>query len=215
LGKSICYPTASKFAETGILERDQELTKSSSASGAGHVLGSRYASSFIGVAAQSGAIASIEKDMATLQSSLGASKELQSLLDSPVYSKDAQLNAMQEIARKAGFHQLTINFLGVLTTNGRLGILPAILFAFFREMERRHGVVEAKVVSAFPLTESQQKNLIDNLSKSTGKSVRLDLQIDKSLLGGMVVTVGSRMVDDSIKTRLNQLKQAMLGSKAA
>lgn len=191
------------------------MTKSSSASGAGHVLGSRYASSLIEVAAQSGALAAIEKDLISLQNSLDDSKELQFLLNSPVYSKDMQMKAVQEIARKAGFHQLSINFLGVLAMNGRLAILPAILSAFFREMERRNGIVEAKVVSAFPLTESQQKNLMENLSKSTGKSIKLDLQIDKSLLGGLVVTVGSRMVDDSIKTRLNQLKQAMLGSKAA
>lgn len=191
------------------------MTKSSSASGAGHVLASRYATSLIEVANQSGSLDSIEKDMVSLQKALSESKDLNSLIGNPVYSKDQQLNAVQEIARKASFHQVTVNFLGVLANNGRLPALSKILVAFFAEMERRHGVEEAKVVSAFPLTESQQKTLADTLSKKTGKSIRLNLQLDKSLLGGMVVTVGSRMIDDSLKTRLSQLKLAMIGTKAA
>lgn len=191
------------------------MTKSSSASGAGHILATRYATSLIEVATQSGAIDSIEKDMVSLQKALSESQELNALIGNPVYSKEQQLNAVQDIARKAGFNQTTINFVGVLAQNGRLSALSGILAAFFAEMERRHGVVEAKVVSAFPLSESQQKDLVATLSKTTGKSIRLDLQIDKSLLGGMVVTVGSRMVDDSLKTRLSQLQAAMTDTKAA
>lgn len=191
------------------------MTKSSSASGAGHILSSRYATSFIDVAHQSGALASIEKDMVSLRVSLDASKDLKALLDSPVYSKEQQLSAVQSVARAAGYHQLTINFLSVLAMNGRLNALSSILSAFVAEMERRSGVVEAKVVSAFPLSEIQQKNLADTLSAKTGKAVKLALYLDKSLLGGLVVTVGSRMIDDSLKTRLSQLKQAMVGKKAA
>lgn len=191
------------------------MTKSSSVSGAGHVLGSRYATSVIRVADSAGALASVENDMASLRVALAESKDLNSLLGNPVYSKDQQLLAIQSIARKANFHQVTINFLGVLAHNNRLASLPIILNEFAREMERRHGVVEANVVSAFPLTETQQKNLVDTLSQKTGKSVRLNLEIDKSLLGGMVVTVGSRMIDDSLKTRLEQLKQTMVDKKVA
>lgn len=191
------------------------MTKSSSASGAGHVLASRYATSLIEVATQSGAIDSIEKDMVSLWKALSESQELNALIGNPVYSKDQQLNVVQGIARKASFHEATANFLSVLVMKGRLSILSSILAAFFAEMEKRHNVVEAKVVSAFPLSESQQKQLAETLSQKTGKAIRLDLQIDKSLLGGMVVTVGSRMIDDSLKTRLDQLKSAMVGTKAA
>jgi F-type H+-transporting ATPase subunit delta len=191
------------------------LTKSSSISGAGHVIGTRYATSVIRVADSAGALASVENDMASLRVALAESKDLNSLLGNPVYSKDQQLLVMQSIARKANFHQVTINFMGVLAQNNRLDSLPIILSEFAREMECRHGVVEASVVSAFPLTEIQQKNLVDTLSQKTGKSVRLNLEIDKSLLGGMVVTVGSRMIDDSLKTRLEQLKQTMVDKKVA
>lgn len=191
------------------------MTKSSSVSGAGHVIGTRYATSVIRVADSAGALASVENDMASLRVALAESKDLNSLLGNPVYSKDQQLLAMQSIARKANFHQVTINFMGVLAQNNRLASLPIILNEFAREMERRHGVVEASVVSAFPLTETQQKNLVDTLSQKTGKSVRLNLEIDKSLLGGMVVTFGSRMIDDSLKTRLEQLKQTMVDKKVA
>lgn len=191
------------------------MTKSSSNSGAGHVLASRYATSLIEVSTQSGVIDSVEKDMLSLWKALSESKDLNSLIGNPVYSKSQQLNAVREIAHKASFHQVTVNFLGVLTMNGRLSALSGVLMAFFAEMERRHGIMEAKVVSAFPLSESQQKNLAETLSRKTGKSIRLDLQLDKSLLGGMVVTIGSRMIDDSLKTRLVQLKQMMIGTKAA
>lgn len=191
------------------------MTKSSSASGAGHILATRYATSLIEVATQSGAIDSIEKDMVSLWKALSESAELNSLIGNPVYSKDQQLNAVQEIARKASFHQVTVNFLSVLAQNGRLSALSGILSAFFAEMEKSHNVMEAQVVSAFPLNDSQKQELVEVLSKQTGKTVRLALQIDKSLLGGMVVTVGSRMIDDSLKTRLSQLKLAMIGTKAA
>lgn len=137
------------------------------------------------------------------------------MIESPVYSKDHQLSAVQGLSRAAGYHQLTSNFLGVLVANGRLNALPSMIAAFVAEMERRNNVIEAKVVSAFPLTETQQKDLADTLSAKTGKAVKLALYLDKTLLGGMVVTIGSRMIDDSLKTRLAQLKQAMVGKKAA
>jgi len=191
------------------------LTKSSSAAGAGHILASRYASSLIEVATQSKSIDSVEKDLASLAKVLSESKDLNFLISSPVYSKDMQLKAVQDIARKGEFHKDTINFLGVLTMNGRLSSLHKIISAFFIEMEKIRGVLEAKIVSAFPLNETQQKNLIATLTQKTGKSIKLDLQIDKALLGGMVVTYGSRMIDDSLKTKLSQLKLAMIGSKAA
>lgn len=191
------------------------MTKSSSTSGAGHILSSRYATSLIEVAEQAGAIAFIEKDMQSLYATLTDSQELQAVLSSPVYKKEQQLAVVQEIAKKAGYHQLTANFLGVLALNGRLDALSGVLRAFFQEMARRHGVIEAKVVSAYPLSESQQGELVKTLSTKTGKSVRLDLRLDQSLLGGMVVTIGSRMIDDSLKTRLAQLKSAMIGNKAA
>ena len=191
------------------------MTKSSSKSGAGHLLGSRYANSVISVADSMGVLPSVQNDMGSLRLALVESKDLNSLLGNPVYSKGQQLAAIQSIARQAQFHQVTVNFLGVLAQNNRLSSLSVILDEFAREIERRQGIVEANVVSAFPLTEAQQKNLVDTLSKKTGNSVRLDLQIDKSLLGGMVVTVGSRMIDDSLKTRLFQLKLAMIETKAA
>lgn len=191
------------------------MTKSSSASGAGHILATRYATSLIEVATQSGAIDSIEKDMVSLWKALSESAELNALIGNPIYSKDQQLNAVQEIARKASFHAVTVNFLGVLAQNARLAALSAILMAFFAEMEKRHNVMEAQVVSAFPLSDSQKQDLVNTLSAKTGKSVRLALQIDKSLLGGLVVTIGSQMIDDSLKTRLSQLKLAMIGTKAA
>ena len=191
------------------------MTKSSSVSGAGHVLATRYANSLIEVASQAGAIASVEKDMASLQKALSESKELQVLLNNPVYSKEQQLNVIQDIARKASCHALTINFMGVLAHNGRLNALSNIMTAFFKEMERRHGIMEAQVVSACALTEAQQQTLAQTLSAKTSKKIKLSMTVDPTLLGGMVVTVGSKMIDDSIKTRLQQLKNEMIGSKAA
>lgn len=182
------------------------MTKSSSAA---HVIANRYATALIETAETAKALDSVEKDMAQLASMLAQSADLTSLIASPLYNREQQTLALQSLAKTAGFDQITINFIGVLAHNRRLSALAVIFKAFTAELSKRRGEVRAQVASAFPLTPEQERMLQDSLKKSLGFNVQLDLSVDRSLLGGMVVTVGSRMIDDSVKGKLERLKHIM------
>ncbi len=191
------------------------MTKSSSVSGAGYVLATRYAHSLIEVASQSSSLSAVENDMASLKSAVETSAEFLAFINNPVFSKQQKLATVQDMARRYAFHAMTVNFLSVLAQNGRLKALPQIIAAFSRAMENKKNIAVAQVVVAQALTDAQQSNLVSTLSAKTGKTVRLDVSIDTSLLGGMIVTVGSKMIDESLKTKLQQLKQDLTNPKAA
>lgn len=170
----------------------------------------RYAAAFLDLAAQANAVDKINSDMENIGVMMASSTDLRTLVDSPRLSRAAQGQALQALAAKAGFQQLTRNFLGVLAANRRVAELPGVLAAFRDELRRRRGEVVADVRSAFALTPAQTKNLQEQLSKSLGGAqVTLNVGVQKDLLGGMVVTVGSRMIDDSVKGKLERLRRAM------
>lgn len=188
------------------------MTQSSSVSGAGNMLANRYASSLIDVAVQAGVLEAVQKDMMSLEASLAQSNELQSLVMSPVYGSAQQMSAVNDIVRAARFQQVTSNFLGVLVRNRRLSALQVIIRAFYAEMAKRSGEVEAYVRTAYPLSAEQEQRLAQTLANKTGKTVRLFVTVEPELLGGMVVTCGSQMIDDSLKTKLSRLKNAMISN---
>ncbi|MCB1558227.1 MAG: F0F1 ATP synthase subunit delta [Alphaproteobacteria bacterium] len=188
------------------------MTNSSSVSGAGNVVATRYATSLIGAALQAGALEAVQSDLISLEKTLQQSQELAAFVDSPVFGADRQMAAMKDIAQKAKFHQITANFLCVLADNRRLNELQDTIGAFHREMSKRMGQVDAFVKSAHQLSPAQEKQLAEMLAQKTGKAVRLFVEIDQSLLGGLVVTVGSQMIDDSLKSKLSRLKQAMISN---
>jgi len=178
-------------------------------SSAAHQIASRYAAALLDTAKDAGALDSVEKDMTDLSAMLEGSADLQKLVSSPAFAEAQQLSAIQAIADKAAFNKLTTNFLQVLVNNGRLNALKIILTAFREEVSRRRGDITAKVATAFPLTDVQTKELQAQLKQALGSNVLLDMKVDKSLLGGMVVTVGSRQLDDSVKAKLAQLKRSL------
>ncbi len=182
-------------------------------SSAAHQIASRYAAAFIDTAQAANSLDSIEKDMIDLVAMLNASNDLQKLVTSPAYSIDQQIQAIGAIANASSFNSLTQNFLQVLAHNRRLNVLANIIAAFQEAMSSRRGEVKAKVETAIPLTENQQQELKAELKKSLGRDVVLDLKVDKSLLGGMVVTVGSKQIDDSVKTKLSALKKALTSNQ--
>ncbi len=181
-------------------------------SSAAHQIASRYAGALIDTAQQAGALDSVEKDMAELSAMLEASADLQKLISSPTFATTQQEEAVLAIAKAASFSKLTLNFLQVLSHNRRLPALKIILSAFREETSRRRGEVKATVRSAFALTPEQERSLQDELKKSLGFKVQLDASVDKSLLGGMVVTVGSKQIDDSVKSKLASLKKTLTSS---
>lgn len=188
------------------------MTQSSSVSGAGNMLANRYASALIDVAVQAGVLEAVQKDMMSLEASLTQSNELQSLVTSPVYGAAQQMAAVSDIARAARLQQVTTNFLGVLVQNRRLSALQSVIRAFYAEMAKRSGETEAYVRTAHPLSAEQEQRLAQTLANKTGKTVRLFVTVEPELLGGMVVTCGSQMIDDSLKTKLSRLKNAMISN---
>lgn len=175
----------------------------------------RYAAALIDMADKAKSIEIIEKDFDSLQAMIADSKDLQILIDNPLFNRTQQGAAMAALSSKARFNDLTNRFLGVLVQNRRLPMLPAVIRAAKAELTRRRGGVEAKVQTAFALSPDQTKALQKSLTDAMGSNVALNVEVNKDLIGGMIVTVGSRMVDDSVRRKLERLKRALSGSRAA
>ncbi len=169
----------------------------------------RYAEALFDLALESGALERAEADLQALAAAIGASADLRAMLKSPVYDADAKARAVAAIADKAGASPLTKNFLGVVAKNRRLFALEGVIAAFLRRLAAHRGEVSAEAVSAAPLNTDQSKRLRGEIERVVGKAVNLTVKVDPELLGGMVVKVGSTMIDSSLKTKLNRLKSVM------
>lgn len=169
----------------------------------------RYAAALLDLAEQAGAIPSVEADLKDLRAMIAGSGDLRRLLASPIVSRGKKREAVLALAAKAKFHQLTTAFLGVLADNRRLPETAAILNAAAAALAARRGEITAGVQTAFALSDAQTKALKESIGKALGSSVTLNVEIDRSLIGGMIVTVGSKMIDDSVRRKLERLGRAM------
>jgi F-type H+-transporting ATPase subunit delta len=151
----------------------------------------------------------IASDLRQLRAMLQASGDFLRLIRSPVLSRDQQAQAMRVIAERADLSPLVRDFLAVVARNRRLFALPPMIEAFLAKLAARRGEVTAEVVAAQPLSEAQLGVLNEQLRRSIGSRVSLDIHVDPGLIGGMIVKVGSRMVDGSIKSKLQRLQLAM------
>jgi F-type H+-transporting ATPase subunit delta len=142
---------------------------------------------------------------------LAGSADLRRLVLSPVISAENQAKALAAVLEKAGISGLTANFVKLIAKNRRLFAAGDMMKAFRALVARERGEVSADVASAHPLTREQMQLLSDTLRTSIGKNVRIDTRVDPNLLGGLVVKVGSRMIDSSLRTKLNNLKVVMKG----
>ncbi len=169
----------------------------------------RYAGSLHELAAEAGMVAEVEKDLARFEALLDGSEDLRRLVSSPVFSSEEQFKAVAAIADGAKIGGLTGNFLRVVAQNRRLFAIPGIIQAFREIAARARGEVVAEVTSAHDLTPDQQAELKAALRDVAGKDVTIALSVDPSLLGGLVVKLGSRQIDTSLKTKLASLKLAL------
>jgi F-type H+-transporting ATPase subunit delta len=169
----------------------------------------RYAGSLFDLAAQSNAVAEVERDLDRFEALLLGSDDLARLIKSPVFSSDEQLKAISAIADKAQIKGLVGNFLRVVATNRRLFAVPGMISAFRRIAAENRGEVAAEVTSAHALTPAQEAELKAVLKGVAGQDVSIAVTVDPSLLGGLVVKIGSRQIDTSLKTKLNSLKLAL------
>jgi F-type H+-transporting ATPase subunit delta len=169
----------------------------------------RYASALFELARDEKALDEVAGDLEAFSGLLAASEDLTRLVKSPIFSSEEQTRAIAAVLDKAGAGVLTANFIKVVASNRRLFAVPDMITSFRQMLAKERGEISATVTSAEPLSEAQVKALREALKDSMGKDVSLNQKVDASLIGGLVVQVGSRMVDTSLKTKLNALKFAM------
>lgn len=169
----------------------------------------RYASSLFELAREAGSIDAVGADLDRFQALLDESADLKRLVASPVFSADEQQRAISAIAAKAGIAGIVGNFLKVVAANRRLFALPGMIRAFRLIAAEHRGEVTAEVTSAHALTAAQEKELKSALKGVTGKDVAVNVTVDPTVLGGLIVKVGSRQIDTSLRTKLSTLKLAL------
>ena len=174
-------------------------------------LSGRNATALFDLAIDGNALDAVATSLATLKDALAQSDDLKTLVSSPMVTRKAAAAGIAGVAAALGLDKLTTSFLGVLAGNRRLAALPAIIRDFNALAAARRGEISARVTAAHPLSATQQKALAAKLKAGLGRDVALDITIDPAILGGLIVRVGSRMIDSSLKTRLDSLGQALKG----
>ncbi len=171
----------------------------------------RYASALFDLASENGTVTTVESDLEKIGLAIRESGDLGELIRNPEVSRKAAGKAIEAVADVLGLAPLTKNFLGVLAANRRLFALPEIIRAFASIAAAQRGESTAEVTSAHALTDQQVEELRQKLELREGRKVKVRTSVDPDLLGGLVVTIGSKRIDSSIRTRLNSLAQAMKG----
>lgn len=172
-------------------------------------IAARYAGAMFDLAAESGALQALEADVDALEAALAASADLREVIASPVLSREDQGRAIAAVAAKLNFSELTANTLALMATKRRLFTLPQLVQDLRARIAEAKGEVTAEVTSAVALTAEQAEALAQTLKATVGKTVKLNTTVDETLIGGLVVKVGSKMIDTSIRSKLNSLQNAM------
>jgi F-type H+-transporting ATPase subunit delta len=172
----------------------------------------RYASALFELADNAKSLDQVAQDLTAFRAMANESPELSRLLASPVIGREAQSKALLAILDAAGIKGLTRSFVGTVAANGRARDLIAMATAFLAELASRRGETTASVTSAVPLSSQQLQQLSDTLrSVLGGAKVSIDARVEPEILGGLVVKVGSRLFDSSIRSKLQRLQLAMKG----
>jgi F-type H+-transporting ATPase subunit delta len=174
-------------------------------------LSGRYATALFDLADRASVLDEVAGDLREIEKMSAESDDLRRMIRSPVVSRLEQSNAMQLLLSKAGASAFTKNFVGVVASNRRLFALADIIKDYLMVLAGRRGEKTAEVTSAKPLSDSQQADITKALQNSVGGKVSLKLMVSPELLGGIIVKIGSRMVDSSIQTKMQRLKIAMRG----
>ena len=174
-------------------------------------LSGRYALALFELARDNKQLDSVADSLAALKKALSESDDFRNLTTSPVIGREAAAKAVAALAASMGLDALTTKFLGVLAEARRLSQLPAAIRAFETLLSQHKGESRAEITSAHALSDEQVAALQKNLKTRVGRDVAVDTKVDPSILGGLVVKIGSQMIDSSIRTRLNTLAQAMKG----
>lgn len=171
----------------------------------------RYAVALFDLAEEQGKLADVERDLTAVRALLEEGSVFSDLVASPILGRSQQAEVMATVAKEAELGTLAANFLGVLTENRRLKTLATVIEDFFTLLASARGEVTAEVTSAQKLSDDQVEALRARLKAAVGSDVTFNTVVDPRLLGGLVVKVGSRMIDSSVKTKLQNLKTSMKG----
>lgn len=171
----------------------------------------RYAAALFDLAESGKALDATAKDLAALKKAVAESADLRALLTAPQISREDAGRAMSTLGGAMGVSALVQRFLGVLAENGRLGVLPDVIRQYDAMLAAHNGSSVAQVVSAHPLSADQADALKAKLKARTGQTMDLDVTVDPSILGGLVIRIGSEQIDSSVRTRLERLGQQMKG----
>ena len=195
-------------------DKDEEPLYVSSENASGEIVSTtgaagRYAEALFDLARDEGAADAVEGELKNLRTAINGSADLKDFLKSPVYDRADQLAAITAIAEKAGFSTITQNFLKLVASNQRLFALPSMISAYLAKAAEARGEVSASAISAAPMNDEQIKSIRMEIESMVGKAVNLETRVDPDLLGGLIVKVGSKMIDSSLRTKLNKLKTVM------
>ncbi|WP_334151433.1 F0F1 ATP synthase subunit delta [Hyphomicrobium sp.] len=171
----------------------------------------RYAAALFDLAKEQNKISEVEQDLVKFQQLYDMSPDLQRLVRSPVIAADDQVRALSRVLDMAGVGGLAKNFIGLVARNRRLFAAPDMVRAFRSLAAKARGEVTAEVISAHPLTEEQANALKAQLKETVGKDVTLAAKVDAALIGGLIVKLGSRMIDSSLRTKLSNLSLSLKG----
>jgi F-type H+-transporting ATPase subunit delta len=174
-------------------------------------LAERYAAALFDLADERRILDEAAANLRQLKAMMTESVELSRLIRSPILSREEQGKAVVALAERAGFAPLVRDFLAVVARNRRLFAVPAMIEAYLEKLAERRGEVTAEVAAAQALSTTQIDLLREQLRRSVGRQVAIDVRVDPGLIGGMIVKVGSRMIDGSIRSKLQRLQMAMKG----
>ena len=174
-------------------------------------LAERYAAALFDLADERRILDEAAANLRQLKAMMTESAELSRLIRSPILSREGQGKAVVALAERAGFAPLVRDFLAVVARNRRLFAVPAMIEAYLENLAERRGEVTAEVAAAQALSATQIDLLREQLRRSVGRQVAIDVRVDPGLIGGLIVKLGSRMIDGSISSKLQRLQMAMKG----
>lgn len=169
----------------------------------------RYAQAVFEIAREGGGLDALASQTADLDAALEGSADLRELIASPKYSREDQLRAVEALAGRMGLDAVLTNTLKLMAKNRRLFVLPQLTARLAELIAVERGEVTAQVTSAVALTDAQQDRLKRTLAEKSGKTVKLNTRVDETLIGGMIVKLGSQMIDSSVRSKLASLQNVM------
>ena len=178
----------------------------------GDLISDRYASALYELAAEKKVVEPVLSDLSNLKTILQDNKELSLVIKSPLISSPDKLNIFNSLLQKIKANELTSTFLKVIEKNKRFSSLASIILQFININSHKRGDVLADITSAEELNDEQRKNITEQIKNTLGKKLSLNFIVDKKIIGGLVVKVGSKMVDTSLANKINKLKIAMKGA---